>query len=101
MATDRIAFNPDWGRRARRDAARVPRRAGFDVEDYARGTGGWLFGITREEMKGMLAGTHPIDAELAGKLRRLTGVNERMWLALEHNFRVGLAAGKTWSGAPT
>lgn len=96
---ERTAFNPDWVVAPGESLRECLDAQGFDVEDYARGTGGWLFGITREEMKGMLAGTQTIDAVLANKLQRLTGVNERMWLALEHNFRAGLAAGKTWSGA--
>lgn len=36
----------------------------------------------------------PIDGHVADLLERVTQIPSRMWLALEHNYRDGLAAGK-------
>lgn len=36
----------------------------------------------------------PLTENYARVLERVTGIPARMWLALEHNYRVGLAAGK-------
>lgn len=58
-----------------------------------------LYEIPERTLKGVLAGTRRIDRPLAQKLCNLTHVGAPFWLALEHNFRVGLAAGKTWKGA--
>lgn len=54
------------------------------------------YGIRRQQMQRILAGTEPITPALAQKLCNLTHIGAPMWLALEHNFRVGLAAGKKW-----
>lgn len=89
-------FDPDWVVSPGETLRECLEERGFDPEDFAGGDGYWLFGITRAQMRGLLDGDDPIDAELAEKLERLTGVPARMWLALEHNFRVGLAAGKKW-----
>lgn len=88
-------FDPDWVVAPGETLADVMDERGFDVSEYAQGDGEWLFGITHEQMRGLVAGDEPIDDELASKLERLTGVSARMWLALERNYRVGLAAGKT------
>lgn len=53
-------------------------------------------GFTDEEFDGILDGSVEITEELAHKLLNLTGIGMPFWLALEHNFRVGLAAGKHW-----
>lgn len=58
------------------------------------------YGISEETLEGVLAGETPITEDLASRIGAMTQIGFRMWLALEHNFRVGLAAGKTWSGAP-
>jgi plasmid maintenance system antidote protein VapI len=54
------------------------------------------YGIDRSTLNGLFDGSVEIDEELAQRLSDLTGVNPRFWLAYEHNFRVGLAAGKHW-----
>jgi len=59
-----------------------------------------LYGISERQLNGVLDGTTEITPKLAHKLCFLTHIDARMWLALEHNFRVGLAAGKHWSGKP-
>jgi plasmid maintenance system antidote protein VapI len=53
------------------------------------------YGITAAQLERILAGDEPIDEKLAQKLCNLTLIGAPMWLALEHNYRVGLAAGKT------
>lgn len=52
------------------------------------------YGIGRGVLRGLLAGEEPITPELAQKLCNLTHVGAPFWLALEHNYRAGLAAGK-------
>lgn len=54
------------------------------------------YDIDRPTLDGILSGEREIDAELAQKLCNMTHVGAPFWLALEHNFRVGLAAGKKW-----
>lgn len=56
-------------------------------------------GIEADELAGLLAGTEPITSIVSLRLQEMTGVGAMFWLALEHNFREGLAAGKKWSGA--
>jgi plasmid maintenance system antidote protein VapI len=56
-----------------------------------------LYGFTPEELGGVLDGSLPITPELARKLLNLTQISTPFWLAMEHNFRVGLAAGKHWT----
>lgn len=87
-------FNPDWVVCPGSTLADCMDERGFEASEYADGEGDWLFGITHAQMRGLLAGDEPLDDDLATKLARLTGVPSRMWLALEHNYRVGLAAGK-------
>lgn len=55
------------------------------------------YGIPQRTLSGLLAGTKKINPELAQKLCNMTFVGAPFWLALEHNFRVGLAAGKKWT----
>lgn len=57
-----------------------------------------IHGFTDEEFDGILDGNVEITEELAHKLLNLTHIPAPFWLALEHNFRVGLAAGKHWDG---
>jgi HTH-type transcriptional regulator / antitoxin HigA len=56
-----------------------------------------LHGISERQLNGVLNGTTKITPALAQKLCHLTHIGAPFWLALEHNFRVGLAAGKMWS----
>lgn len=65
---------------------------------HARACHAQRFGIRATRLDGFLAGG-PLDDELAVRLALMTGIPRVFWAALEHNFRVGLAAGKTWSRA--
>lgn len=55
------------------------------------------YDISARTLQRLLDGKQPITPKLAAQLEGMTQISARMWLALEHNFRVGLAAGKTWS----
>ena len=55
------------------------------------------YGISERMLERILDGRQTISPALAQKLDGMTNIDARMWLALEHNFRVGLAAGKTWA----
>lgn len=57
-----------------------------------------IYGIPPDQLVRLLEGDEPITEGLAENLQRLTRVSAGFWLAMEHNFRVGLAAGKKWSG---
>jgi HTH-type transcriptional regulator / antitoxin HigA len=52
------------------------------------------YGIPDEQLEKILAGEEPIDEALAQRLCNLTFVGAPFWLNMEHNYRVGLAAGK-------
>jgi plasmid maintenance system antidote protein VapI len=56
-----------------------------------------LYAIPPRTLKKLMAGTQPITPLIAQRLCNLTHIGAPFWLALEHNFRVGLAAGKTWT----
>jgi plasmid maintenance system antidote protein VapI len=43
------------------------------------------------------AGTEPITERIAMCLAIGTGIRGRLWLALEKDYRNGLAAGRTWT----
>lgn len=58
------------------------------------------YGIPQSTFDGIVAGTTPINAVLAQKLCNMTLIGAPMWLALEHNFRAGLNAGKKWRNIP-
>ncbi len=54
-----------------------------------------MTGLTDSELDGILAGTLRISYRRADCLARLPlGPSAQFWNALEHNYRVGLAAGK-------
>lgn len=53
-----------------------------------------IHGISERTLNGVLRGTTRITPALAQKLCNMTLVGTPFWLALEHNYRVGLAAGK-------
>lgn len=57
-------------------------------------------GIGEQQLARLFSGEEPITMRLGHQLANMTGIPATFWLSLEHNFRVGLAAGKTWSGAP-
>lgn len=58
-----------------------------------------LYGIPPRTLSRLLRGKQKITPTIAQKLCNLTHVGAPFWLAYEHNFRVGLAAGKHWDGA--
>jgi plasmid maintenance system antidote protein VapI len=72
----------------------------FQYSNVPRSVAWKIYGITEEQLAGILAGTQQITVDLAERLGAMTHIAARMWMALEHNFRVGLAAGKNWWGAP-
>ena len=82
-------FNPDW--------VVAP---GDTLEEWFNYIGmpysvAWnIYDIPERTLKGVLRGTTHISPTLAQKLCNLTFVPAPFWLALEHNYRVGLAAGK-------
>jgi len=84
-------FDPDWvvapGETLREwfEAMRLP----LSVAE--------LYDIDARTLQRLFDGKQKITPALAQKLCNLTHVGAPFWLALEHNFRVGLAAGKTWT----
>lgn len=56
-------------------------------------------GLSVDTLRGIMDGSTEITPEIAARLKLLTGIGELFWLALEHNYRVGLAAGKTRVGS--
>lgn len=54
-----------------------------------------LYEIPERTLQRLLKGEQKITPALAQKLCNLTLVGAPFWLALEHNYRVGLTAGKT------
>lgn len=84
-------FNPDWVVAPGETLAEWFEETGLPHALAQR------YGISERTLKGVLAGTTKITPTLAQKLCNLTMIGAAFWLALEHNFRVGLAAGKTWS----
>lgn len=57
------------------------------------------YDISERTLKRIFAGTQIINPKLAQKLCNMTHVGAPFWLALEHNYRVGLAAGKVRVGS--
>jgi plasmid maintenance system antidote protein VapI len=56
-----------------------------------------LYGIDERTLQRIFDGKQKITPAIAQRLCNLTHVGAPFWLALEQNFRVGLAAGKTWT----
>jgi plasmid maintenance system antidote protein VapI len=81
-------FDPDW--------VVAP---GETLKDWFKATGlplsvAQLHGIEATTIDRLFEGVEPITPELAQKLCNLTHVGAPFWLSYEHNYRVGLAAGK-------
>lgn len=55
------------------------------------------YGITADQLAGILAGTEPITEDIAQRLAWITFVPPQFWLNMEHNYRAGLAKGLTHS----
>lgn len=91
--TDVIGWDPDW--------VVAP---GETLKDWFESVGlpksvAARYGISERTLTHLFSGRQPITPRLAQKLCNLTHVGAPFWLALEHNFRVGLADGKHWSRA--
>jgi plasmid maintenance system antidote protein VapI len=91
VAEPTLKFDPDW--------VVAP---GETLKDWFEGQGMPLsvageHGISQGQLARLFAGDEPITVRLAHRLANMTGISAVMWTALEHNFRVGLAVGKTWS----
>lgn len=56
-----------------------------------------LYGLDERTLQRIFDGKQKITPAIAQRLCNLTHVGAPFWLALEQNFRVGLAAGKTWT----
>lgn len=67
----------------------------FKWSHIPKSTATRLYGIPAEVLERILVGEEPITDDLAERLAALTHVPVRFWLALEHNYRVGLRAGKS------
>jgi plasmid maintenance system antidote protein VapI len=89
----RYPFDPDWVVAPGETLAEWFREIGLPKAVAER------YGIPVRTLDRIIAGKQKITPALAQKLCNLTQIGAPMWLALEHNFRVGLAAGKTWSGS--
>lgn len=53
------------------------------------------YGISEKMLERIFDGSQRIRAPIAQRLCNMTLIGAPFWLALEHNYRVGLAAGKT------
>jgi plasmid maintenance system antidote protein VapI len=53
-----------------------------------------IIGIDQARYDRLVAGDEPLDGRLAGLLDMATTISYRVWLAMEKNYRDGLAAGK-------
>jgi len=91
-----VTFDPDWVVAPGETLAEVFAERGYD-ETRVRQLG-WIFGIEADQLASVLSGDEPITEQLATKLALMTDVPAHFWLALERNYRVGLAAGKVKVG---
>jgi plasmid maintenance system antidote protein VapI len=90
MAEEKLTFDPDY---VVHPGATL--REWFEAMGLPFSVAG-LYGISERTLQMIFRGTKPITPPLAQKLCNLTHVGAPFWLAYEHNFRVGLAAGKHW-----
>jgi HTH-type transcriptional regulator/antitoxin HigA len=89
-----VKFDPDWVVAPGETLAEWFDDVGLPLSAAA------LYGLPERTLHRLFAGKQKITPPLAQKLCNLTQIGAPFWLALEHNFRVGLAAGKTWSREP-
>lgn len=66
----------------------------MEVDGIAEKTMRKMLKITDEEFERLLDGELPLTSAIAAHLETATNVPCRIWQSLEHNYRVGLAAGK-------
>lgn len=87
-----VPFDPDWV------VAPGDTLSDWFAEMHLPTTIAERYNISQRELQGILAGTQQITPKIAQKLCNMTHVGAPFWLALEHNYRVGLLAGKTRAG---
>lgn len=90
-------FDPDWVIAPGETLAAWFAEQGF-TDPLVRHTVADRYGIRPGPLAEFMAGA-PLTEDLATRIAAMTRISRSFWLALEHNFRVGLAAGKTWVGA--
>ncbi len=84
-----MTFDPDWCIRPGLTLQDVFDEIGLPMKSYAEFTG-----LSMETLHSVLAGA-PITESIAEQLAKLPGgPRASMWLALERNYREGLAAGR-------
>ena len=54
---------------------------GLSVSEVAR-----LFGVSRQQLHRILAGTHPITTEMALRIGKLAGNGPGLWLRLQQSY---------------
>lgn len=86
--TARHPFDPDWV------IAPGETLADWFAENHLPHSIAGQYGIPSRTLRRILAGNEEIRPALAKKLCNLTHIGAPFWLALEHNYRAGLAAGK-------
>jgi plasmid maintenance system antidote protein VapI len=87
-----VKFNPDWVIAPGETLAEW-----FEANHLPKSIAAH-YGISERTLNRVLSGRQPIGPRLAQRLCNMTFIGAPFWLALEHNFRAGLAAGKTWVG---
>lgn len=83
-------FDPDWV---------IPPgwtlKEWFEAMNLPKSIAWELYGIPERTLNRLFEGAQKITPALAQKLCNMTHVGAPFWLALEHNYRVGLREGKT------
>lgn len=93
-------FDPDWVvptshmLREWLDYNHLTTRVAAVMASPGRGTPGH---IRATEMLDAVLNDGPVDSQTAMVLAAVTDITTEFWLAFEHNYRTGLAAGKTVS----
>ena len=83
-----MTFDPDWVVRPGEVLQDEMQTRGISVRMVAS-----LCNLEVSVIWGILEASQPIDADIAGHLAAL-GISEAFWLAMESQYRDGLAAGK-------
>ena len=97
-------FNPDWTIAPSETLREWMDENGMSVRVLAASSV-WLGpkSVTKVQAAALIQDVldrKPLTAAHATTLARGTGVEVRFWLALEHNYRAGLAAGLTHASGP-
>lgn len=83
-------FDPDWVVPPGALLKEALEERGWDEAAFAL-----RVGLTAEGMDRLLDGTAELDEEMANRLEIEFGIDARVWLNLERNYREGLGQGKT------